>query len=104
MNNRKRNWMEAIRGKREGKVTILDRTDLPKGSCQASGCNNKGTELRPYGKHSEWICYDCAQKDPETTQYRIGNLCFGEPLPDHLSPAPEYSNPEETEGCGSRLH
>jgi hypothetical protein len=35
------------------------------GDCQLCG---NADELRPYGTNGEWICFDCGQKDHETTK------------------------------------
>lgn len=37
----------------------------------------KVDELRPYGPNGEKICYDCAMKDPETTDRMMGIALFG---------------------------
>ena len=35
-------------------------------------------ECRPYGPNGEQICFDCGQKDIETTEKRMGQYLFGE--------------------------
>ena len=40
-------------------------------------------ECRPYGPNHEQICFDCAQKDPETTEKRMAEYLFGI-IPDAL--------------------
>lgn len=35
-------------------------------------------ECRPYGPEGENICFDCAMKDPETTEKRMAQHIFGE--------------------------
>ena len=47
---------------REGDLFIL--TDMGDAICELCG---RIDELRPYGPNGEQICYECGQKDPETT-------------------------------------
>ncbi len=68
----------------------MDRRDVPEGGCELCG---KPDELRPYGPKGEWICFDCGMKDKTTTNARLSNVVFGDPLPDHLA-QPKKSNPE----------
>jgi len=35
-------------------------------------------ECRPYGPNNENICFECAMKDPETTERKMGAYIFGE--------------------------
>lgn len=35
-------------------------------------------ECRPYGPNDENICFDCAMKDPETTERKMDAYIFGE--------------------------
>lgn len=35
-------------------------------------------ECRPYGPNDEEICFDCAMKDPETTERKMAAHIFGE--------------------------
>ncbi len=34
----------------------------------------KKSELRPYGKNSVWICFDCGMKNKEETEKNLSNL------------------------------
>lgn len=34
-------------------------------------------ECRPYGANHEQICFECGQKDPETTTRRMQEYIFG---------------------------
>jgi len=34
-------------------------------------------ECRPYGPNGEQICFDCGQKDKETTEKRMAAYLFG---------------------------
>jgi hypothetical protein len=58
-------------------VTHLNRVKPFDGKCE--WCPAVG-DLRPYGAGGEWICFDCAKKDPETTERRMGQVIFGEGL------------------------
>ena len=44
-------------------------------ACQMCGVID---ECRPYGPNDEEICFDCAMKDPETTEQKMGAYIFGE--------------------------
>lgn len=44
-------------------------------ACQMCGVID---ECRPYGPNDEEICFDCAQKDPETTERKMAIYLFGE--------------------------
>jgi len=46
----------------------------------ATVCEMCGTiaECRPYGPNDEQICFDCAMKDPETTERKMAAYIFGE--------------------------
>jgi len=69
-------WLERLKAKRvRHDLYVLDRTDVPEGTCQL--CNSKNKELRPYGRNGEWICFDCAMKDEATTERRFGEVVFG---------------------------
>jgi hypothetical protein len=35
-------------------------------------------ECRPYGPNDEEICFECAQKDPKTTERKMAIYLFGE--------------------------
>ena len=35
-------------------------------------------ECRTYGPNDENICFDCAMKDPVTTERKMGSYIFGE--------------------------
>ncbi len=35
-------------------------------------------ELRPYGPNEEFICFQCAMKDEETTKKMMDKVLFGE--------------------------
>lgn len=35
-------------------------------------------ECRPYGPNNENICFDCAMKDPVTTEKKMGQYIFGD--------------------------
>lgn len=73
------NWKNKLKGKEIAPgIMVIDRTELPEGSCQL--CGAEGEELRPYGANGEWICFDCGQKDKKTTEERMANLLFGDPL------------------------
>lgn len=69
------NWKEKLRGAPHRGGTIIDRTEVPEGKCQL--CGAEGEELRPYGPNSEWICFDCGQKDVTTTEAKMDELLFG---------------------------
>ena len=43
--------------------------------CEMCG---KVDECRPYGPNDENICFDCAMKDPETTERKMAAYIFGE--------------------------
>lgn len=45
----------------------------PNGICESCG---KEDELRPYGKNGERICFECGQKDPETTEKMMNKYLF----------------------------
>lgn len=34
-------------------------------------------ETRPYGSNGEEICFECAMKDQETTEKKMGEYIFG---------------------------
>ena len=44
-------------------------------ACQMCGVID---ECRPYGPNDEEVCFDCAMKDPETTERKMGAYIFGE--------------------------
>lgn len=56
-------------------VTHLDRTSFFPGQCEK--CSVKSPDLRPYGADGEWICFDCAKLDPQTTEKRMDQVLFG---------------------------
>lgn len=43
--------------------------------CEMCG---KVDECRPYGPNDENICFECAMKDPETTERKMAAYIFGE--------------------------
>ena len=47
----------------------------PDDDCEMCGAVD---ELRPYGPNYERICFDCAMKNQELTDQRIGEYIFGE--------------------------
>lgn len=44
-------------------------------ACQMCGVID---ECRPYGPNDEEICFECAQKDIETTELKMAAYIFGE--------------------------
>lgn len=50
----------------------------PDDICEMCG---KSDELRPYGKNGERICFECGQKDPETTELMMEKNLFGKAKP-----------------------
>lgn len=58
---------------RIGNVTIICPTDPEK--CQLCG---ETAECRPYGPKGERICFDCGQKDPQTTERQMNRVLFGD--------------------------
>jgi hypothetical protein len=50
----------------------------PEGNCELCG---KKAELRPYGANGENICYECGEKDPETTERRMHEVYFSKMRP-----------------------
>ena len=44
-------------------------------ACQLCGVID---ECRPYGPNDEEVCFDCAMKDPETTERKMAAYIFGE--------------------------
>lgn len=59
--------------KRIGNAIII--CEEPEDKCELCG---KIAELRPYGPNGERICFDCAMKDPETTEKMMGKYLFGD--------------------------
>lgn len=47
----------------------------PPQACQFCGIID---ECRPYGPNDEEICFDCAMKDPETTERKMDAYIFGD--------------------------
>ena len=47
----------------------------PPQACQMCGII---AECRPYGPNDEEICFECAMKDPETTERKMAIYLFGE--------------------------
>lgn len=43
--------------------------------CEACGTID---ECRPYGANDENICFECAMKDPETTERKMAAYIFGD--------------------------
>lgn len=68
-------WMNRMRLKRQRGVQVLDRTEVPFGTCEL--CSATGEELRPYGPKEEWICFDCGMKNEATTQRQCARIAFG---------------------------
>ena len=68
---------KAVYGRRVGGMTVLDRTRPFDGTCEACGAKD---DLRPYGAGGEWICFDCAKKNPEVAEKRMGQVLFHEGL------------------------
>ena len=83
-----KDWLNRLRGSTSGNVTVIDRRDVPEGRCQLCGADD---ELRPYGPKGEWICFGCGMKNKTTTEARLANLVFGDPLPDHLAPPKDHA-------------
>ena len=50
----------------------------PDGECEL--CGNI-SELRPYGKNNERICYHCGMKDPATTEKKMNEHLFNKAKP-----------------------
>ena len=69
-------WLERLKGRRHGRLTVIDRRELPEGKCEL--CRRDGEELRPYGAKGEWICFECGTKDEKTTARRFREVVFGE--------------------------
>jgi hypothetical protein len=69
-------WLKRLAGRKHRGVTILDRTEVPEGTCET--CTTPGKELRPYGRNGEWICFDCGMKDEKTTGARFNEVVFGD--------------------------
>lgn len=46
----------------------------PPQACEMCGVIS---ECRPYGQNDEEICFDCAMKDPDTTERKMANYLFG---------------------------
>ena len=71
-----------VYGKRQlGGIVILDRTQPFDGKCEMCGQDGKKADssgLRPYGPAGEWICINCARKDPKTTERRMSQVIFRE--------------------------
>ena len=52
-----------------GSVLIVETTEPDE--CELCGCI---AELRPYGPDGKSICVECADKDPEGTMRRMGEI------------------------------
>ena len=59
--------------RRIGNVTIIEVEE--KQTCELCG---KFAECRPYGPNGEEICYECGQKDLETTKKMMAKYMFGD--------------------------
>jgi hypothetical protein len=59
--------------RRVGDITIIE--EEPERRCEFCG---KLDECRPYGPHDEQICFECAMKDPETTERQMRKHLYGE--------------------------
>lgn len=78
-----KNHAEVYGKRRSDVVIVINRIEPFDGKCEF--CGQEGTDidssgLRPYGAGGEWICLDCAKKDPETTERRMGQVIFGKGL------------------------
>lgn len=67
----KRYWLDKLKGRKYGKIFILDRTDTPIGKCEL--CRAK-EELRPFGPKGEWVCFDCGMKDEAAMKRGLDKL------------------------------
>lgn len=56
-----------------GNIIVFEATEPAK-------CKNCGdvSELRPYGKNGEWICFACGMLDEEETMKQFDKLFSGE--------------------------
>lgn len=50
----------------------------PDGKCETCG---KISELRPYGKNNEMICFDCGMNDHITTENKMNEHLFDKAKP-----------------------
>lgn len=69
-------WLKRLKAKSHRGVTVLDRTDVPEGTCEL--CSTPGKELRPYGPKGKWTCFSCAMKDEAATARRYNEVVFGD--------------------------
>ena len=65
--------------RREADGTIIIENEAPN-ICELCGAFE---ELRPYGPKGERICFDCGQKDLETTEKMCGIVLFGDKPGEH---------------------
>ena len=59
--------------KRIGNIVVI--CEEPKNICEMC---SEFAETRPYGPNGEYICFDCGQKNIETTQKMMNKVLFGE--------------------------
>jgi tRNA(Ile2) C34 agmatinyltransferase TiaS len=52
----------------------------------------KIAELRPYGPNSEYICWECGEKNPEETDRQMFKQLFGRDVP------PDWKHEEKEYG------
>ena len=58
-----------------GNIKVVVIEEQPPQQCDDCG---EIAELRPYGARGQPICFDCAMKDPETTNQMFHKVHFGE--------------------------
>ena len=61
--------------KRVGNVVIIENEEPS--TCGL--CGVLAEETRPYGPGGKRVCFDCAMKDKEGTERRMGEVLFGDP-------------------------
>ena len=61
--------------KRLGNIVVL--CNEPERKCELCG---KIKQCRPYGPRGEQICFDCGQKNPETTERQMRRILYGEEI------------------------
>lgn len=62
------------------KIKVIELNLGGVGECQLCG---KQAELRPYGPHGQFICFDCGMKDEEATRERMKE-CLKKVVEKHL--------------------
>lgn len=70
----KRYWLDRLQGRKYGKVYVLDRTDIPMGTCELC---DRDAEVRPFGPNEEWVCFDCGMKDEAAMKRGLDKLRKG---------------------------